>query len=108
MVSAAEQLAANLNFSALAKAEVLLRLRRYDEALAAAGPVADQLAADERHESAWLAARLAAEAATALGRADAAARWQTLATAERTLFIAQFDPDGLRRYESRPDLKPWL
>ncbi len=94
--------------AALAKTEVLLRLRRYDEAVAVAGPLADQLAADERHESAWLAARMAAQAATALGRTDAAARWQTLANAERTLFIAQFDPGGLRLYESRPDLKPWL
>ncbi len=92
----------------LAKAEVLLRLRRYDEALSAAGPVADQLAAEERHESAWLAARLAAQAATALGRTGDVARWQTLASAERTRFIAQFDAAGVRRYESRPDLKPWL
>ena len=94
--------------AALAKAEVLLRLRRYDEALTAAGPLADQLAADERHESAWLAARLAAQAATALGRTDAVARWQALADAERAHFIAQFDAAGLRLYESRPDLKPWL
>ncbi len=94
--------------AALAKAEVLLRLRRYDEALTAAGPLADQLAADERHESAWLAARLAAQAATALGRTDAVARWQAVADAERARFIAQFDAAGLRLYESRPDLKPWL
>jgi tetratricopeptide (TPR) repeat protein len=94
--------------AALAKAEVLLRLRRYDEALTVAGPLADQLANDGRHESAWLAARLAAQAATALGRTDAMARWQALADAERTRFVAQFDAAGLRLYESRPDLKPWL
>ena len=94
--------------AALAKAEVLLRLRRYDEALTAAGPLAEQLAADERHESAWLAARLAAQAATALGRTDAVARWQAVADAERARFVAQFDAAGLRLYESRPDLKPWL
>ena len=70
--------------------------------------LAEGLATDERHESAWLAARLAVQAATALGRTDAVARWQALADAERTRFIAQFDAAGLRLYESRPDLKPWL
>jgi hypothetical protein len=94
--------------AALARAEVLLRLRRYDEALAAAGPVAKQLAADERHESAWLAARLAFQAATALGRTEVVALWQALADAERARFIAQFDAAGVRLYESRPDVKPWL
>lgn len=94
--------------AALAKAEVLLRLRRYDEALVAAGPVAEELSTAERHESAWLAARLAVQAAAALGRTDAVARWQALADAERTRFVAQFDAASLRVYESRPDLKPWL
>jgi tetratricopeptide (TPR) repeat protein len=94
--------------TALARAEVLLRLRRYEETMTDAGQLAEQFAAGERHESAWMAARLAAEAATALGRTSDAARWQKLAADERTRFITQFDPAGLRVYESRRDLRPWL
>ena len=91
--------------TALARSEVLLRLRRYEETLSEAGPLAEQFAAAERHESAWVAARLAANAATALGQPPIAARWQAMADEQRTRFIAQFDPAALRAYESRRDVK---
>ena len=91
--------------TALARSEVLFRLRRYEEALSAAGPLAEKFAAAELHESAWMAARLAAQAATGLGQTTVAARWQALADAQRARFVAQFDPAALRTYESRPDLK---
>ena len=81
---------------ALARNEVLFRLRRYEEALSAAGPLAEKFAAAELHESAWMAARLAAQAAAGLGQAAVAARWQALADEQRTRFIAQFDLNTLR------------
>ena len=84
---------------------MLFRLRRYEEALSAAGPLADKFAAAELYESAWMAARLAAQAATGLGQTTVAARWQALADAQRARFVAQFDPGALRTYESRPDLR---
>jgi hypothetical protein len=91
--------------TALARSEVLLRLRRYEETLTAAGQLAEQFASAERHESAWLAARLAANAATALARPPVAARWQALADEQRARFLAQFDPVTRRIYESRPDVR---
>ena len=91
--------------TALARSEVLFRLRRYEEALSAAGPLAEKFAAAELYESAWMAARLAAQAATGLGRTTVAARWQALADGQRAQFVAQFDPVALRTYESRPDLR---
>jgi tetratricopeptide (TPR) repeat protein len=91
--------------TALARSEVLLRLRRYEETLADAGPLAEQFAAAERHESAWVAARLATQAATALGQVAVAARWQAMADDERARFIAQFDANALRIYEARRDVR---
>jgi serine/threonine protein kinase len=91
--------------TALARSEVLLRLRRLEATLAEAGPLAEQFAAAARHESAWMAARLAANAATALGQPPIAARWQAMADEQRSRFIAQFDPAALRAYESRRDVK---
>ena len=84
---------------------MLLRLRRYEEALSAAGPLAEKFAAAELNESAWMAARLAAQAATGLGETAVAARWQAMAEEQRARFVAQFDPTALRVYESRPDVK---
>ena len=91
--------------TALVRSEVLFRLRRYEEALSAAGPLAEKFADAELNESAWMAARLAAQAATGLGQTTVAARWQALADAQRARFVAQFDPAALRTYESRPDLR---
>ena len=91
--------------TALARSEVLIRLRRYEEALSTAGPLAEKFAAAEQSESAWMAARLAAQAATGLGQTTVTARWQALADAQRARFVAQFDPAALRTYESRPDLR---
>ena len=105
-VQAADPLA--ISQTALARAEVLVRLRRYEETMTEAGQLAEQFTAAERHESAWMAARLAAQSSSALGRTDDAARWQKLADEQRTRFIAQFDAAGLRVYESRRDLKSVL
>ena len=91
--------------TALVRSEVLLRLRRYEESLTEVGPLAEQFAAAERHESAWTAARVAAQAATGLGQTAVAARWQTMADEQRARFIAQFDSAAVRVYESRPDVK---
>ena len=84
---------------------MLFRLRRFEEALSTAGPLAEKFAAAELYESARMAARLAAQAATGLGQTTVAARWQALADAQRARFVAQFDPGALRTYESRPDLR---
>jgi tetratricopeptide (TPR) repeat protein len=104
-VQSADPLA--ISQAALARAEVLVRLRRYEETMAEAGPLAEQFSAAERHESAWLAARLAAQSASALRRTDDAARWRKLADEQHTRLVAQFDAAGLRVYEARRDLKPW-
>ena len=89
--------------TALARSEVLFRLRRYEEALSTAGPLAEKFAEAELSESAWMAARLAAQAATGLGQTTVTARWQALADAQRARFVAQFDPAALRiiRVETR-------
>ncbi|MGH9372582.1 MAG: hypothetical protein ACRD15_13720, partial [Vicinamibacterales bacterium] len=89
---------------ALTRSEVLVRLKRFEEALPAAGTLAEQLAAQQRHESAWIASRLAVAAARRLGRAADAAKWQAFAGAERTLMVAQFDEPDLQQYERRRDL----
>jgi tetratricopeptide (TPR) repeat protein len=91
--------------TALVRSEALYRLRRFEEALTEVGPLVEKLSAAGLHESAWLAARLAAQSAASLGQADVAARWQGLANEHRTRFIAQFDSAGLATYESRRDVK---
>lgn len=90
---------------ALTRAEVLLRLRRFDEALAAAAMLAERFAAQGRHESAWLAARHAARSAAELGRVSDAARWRAFADSQWAHQSAQFDAETLRNYAKRADLR---
>lgn len=89
---------------ALARAEVLVRLRRFDEALAAAAMLAERFAARGRHESAWLAARHAARSAAELRRVSDAARWRSFADSQWAHQSAQFDAETLRNYAKRADL----
>ena len=88
----------------LARADILLALHRHEEALGLAAPLAEGFDRQERHESAWLAASLAAAAATGLGRAGDAARWQREAERARAQFAAQFTADGWRVYTERADV----
>ncbi len=95
--------------AALAKAEVLLRLRRYDEALTAAGP-AGRPARRRRAARVRLAGRAAGGRRPRRRSGEptprrAGRRWPPPSARSSSRSSM---PAGLRRYESRPDLKPWL
>ena len=74
-------------------------------ALRIASALADRCRVQERHESAWMASAIAAQAGEGMRDSSRAARWQEAASRDQARATGQLDEAGARAYSRRIDLR---